>query len=487
MSQKERDVLKVLHGILAGQRTQAEAARLLRISVRQVRRLQRKLQADGDGALVHGLRGKPSNRRLPADFRAKVLRAYRRRSADFGPTLASEKLAGEGLAVSRQTLRRWLIEEGLWQRKRRRDVHRSRRPRRACFGELVKLGPAALPRLVAHLSDKRRTRMASVYPTLGGYGRTFDINPRVEKEPKPPKDAADVSDSQSPPRPTVGDLCYVALGQIVNRDFSAVRYIPSLQVAVDSPTHSRALHEGVKARWGSMTPEKHKASLLADFLKPDSESRLVGACLRLASYYPEALEPVALKLLAQPTYDFWGVYEFVRQELYKAKDPKECRRLFDAYLRRHGEASREGIMRRLFDDLDTLEAHEENRRSSPLTEFGDQPRKLLIQLYGKKKGVRSKDRPPYLETHSSNDVARLIEEGLTHDDSVKIDKAVRDLLVSTRSDSLALACMQRLTGRVYDALIEDYCRRRLPQLRGTRKEHFQAMLDRIGCRTTATG
>ena len=67
MSQKERDTLKVLHGVLAGERSQAEAARLLRRSVRHVRRLQRRLEAQGDGALVHGLRGRPSNRR--ADLR----------------------------------------------------------------------------------------------------------------------------------------------------------------------------------------------------------------------------------------------------------------------------------------------------------------------------------------------------------------------------------------------------------------------------------
>jgi hypothetical protein len=139
MSQKERDVLKVMHGVRAGERTQAEAARLLRLSVRQVRRLQRKLESDGDQALVHGLRGKPSNHRLSADLRRQVLRAYRHRYADFGPTFASEKLAEEGLVVSRQTLRRWLIEEGLWQRRRRRDPHRSRRPRRACFGELIQM------------------------------------------------------------------------------------------------------------------------------------------------------------------------------------------------------------------------------------------------------------------------------------------------------------------------------------------------------------
>jgi hypothetical protein len=139
MSQRERDVLKVLHSVQSGKRTQAEGARLLGLGVRQVRRLQRKLESQGDAALVHGLRGRPSNHRADSAFRRAVLAAYRRRYADFGPTLASEKLAEEGLTVVPQTLRLWLIAEGLWQRRRRRDPHRSRRPRRACFGELVQM------------------------------------------------------------------------------------------------------------------------------------------------------------------------------------------------------------------------------------------------------------------------------------------------------------------------------------------------------------
>lgn len=139
MSQRERDVLRVVRSVTQGERTQAEAARLLRLSVRQVRRLQRKVEADGDQAVVHKLRGRPSNHRLDVGFRRKVVQAYRRRYGDFGPTLASEKLSEEGLPVGPQTLRRWLAEEGLWQRRRRRDPHRSRRPRRSCFGELVQL------------------------------------------------------------------------------------------------------------------------------------------------------------------------------------------------------------------------------------------------------------------------------------------------------------------------------------------------------------
>jgi Helix-turn-helix domain len=139
MSQWERDLLKVMGPVLQGHRTQSEAARLAGLSVRQIRRIQKKLEKHGDLGLVHGLRGQPSNRRFAPAFRRKILTAYRRQFADFGPTLACEKLRELQLEVSPDTLRCWLIEEGLWQRRRRREPHRSRRPRRAYFGELVQM------------------------------------------------------------------------------------------------------------------------------------------------------------------------------------------------------------------------------------------------------------------------------------------------------------------------------------------------------------
>jgi hypothetical protein len=109
------------------------------LSVRQIRRIQCRLEEQGDGALVHGLRGKPSNHCFESGFRRKVLSAYRRYYLGFGPTFACEKLLDQELAVSPDTLRRWLLAEGLWQRQRRRESHRSRRPRRSCFGELVQM------------------------------------------------------------------------------------------------------------------------------------------------------------------------------------------------------------------------------------------------------------------------------------------------------------------------------------------------------------
>jgi hypothetical protein len=173
MSQRERDVLKVMQGVLDGTRTQAEAARLVKRSTRQVRRQERRLEADGDGALVHGLRGRPSNHRADPDLRRRVLRAYRQRYRDFGPTLASEKLAADGLAVEAETLRRWLLAEGLWERQRRRDPHRSRRPRRACFGELVQMdasihdwleGRGESMVLIAMIDDATSRIAAKFYP-----------------------------------------------------------------------------------------------------------------------------------------------------------------------------------------------------------------------------------------------------------------------------------------------------------------------------------
>lgn len=138
MAQRERDVLKVMALVLKGDRTQAEAARLLKRSVRQVRRLQRRLESEGDGAVVHGLRGRPSNRRIDPAAKQSALALYRAKYLGFGPTLAAEKLAeADRVKVKVRTLREWLLAEGLWTRQRRRDRHRSRRVRRACLGEMV--------------------------------------------------------------------------------------------------------------------------------------------------------------------------------------------------------------------------------------------------------------------------------------------------------------------------------------------------------------
>jgi len=138
LSQRERDRLKVLHDVKQKHLTQVEAGRRLKITDRHIRRLLLCLHERGDGALIHGLRGRPSNRKLAAPFEQRILARVRQRYADFGPTLAVEHLAKEGLRVSRETLRKWMTKASLWRpRSQRVKTIHVWRERRARFGELV--------------------------------------------------------------------------------------------------------------------------------------------------------------------------------------------------------------------------------------------------------------------------------------------------------------------------------------------------------------
>ena len=115
-----------------------EAGRRVQVSVRHLRRLLRRVRAEGDRGVVHRLRGRPSNRKIPAALQGRILAQVRRRYADFGPTLASEHLARDGWQVSRETLRQWMTAAGLWRsRRQRRPAVHVWRERRAAFGELV--------------------------------------------------------------------------------------------------------------------------------------------------------------------------------------------------------------------------------------------------------------------------------------------------------------------------------------------------------------
>jgi len=138
LSQRERDRLRVLQDVQQGHLTQVAAAQRIKITDRQVRRLLLRLREQGDRAVIHGLRGRPSNRKFAARFEQKILARVRQRYADFGPTLAAEHLAKEGLPVSRETLRKWMSKAAFWRPRSQRvkKIH-VWRERRASFGELV--------------------------------------------------------------------------------------------------------------------------------------------------------------------------------------------------------------------------------------------------------------------------------------------------------------------------------------------------------------
>ena len=175
MSQKERDRLKVVAQLKGKRMSQEEAAEVLRLSVRQVRRLLRRYEREGDAGLVHRLRGRGSNRRMDACVRDESIAVIRTYYRDYGPTLASEVLAAErGIVVSRETLRHWMIEAGLWDSRQAKVHHRQWRERKACFGELVQMdtsihdwfegrGESAV--LIAIIDDATSRIFLRFYPT----------------------------------------------------------------------------------------------------------------------------------------------------------------------------------------------------------------------------------------------------------------------------------------------------------------------------------
>jgi len=141
MSDGELRRLEVLRDVDRGGLPVGAAAQLLGRSERQVWRLLKAFRAEGASGLISKKRGRPSNRKTATAVRAAVLWIVRQNYADFGPTLAAEKLAGEhGFAFSSETLRKWMIAEGLWldRKQRRRHVHQPRH-RRECVGELVQV------------------------------------------------------------------------------------------------------------------------------------------------------------------------------------------------------------------------------------------------------------------------------------------------------------------------------------------------------------
>src|SRR6202023_1027741 len=145
MSTRELRRAEVLGRVKGHTLRLVDAAKMLELSYRQGERVGAGKSDEGAKGLQHRSAGRSSNRAKPEKFRRKVLQLIREKYSGteqerFGPTLAAEHLAEEdGQEVSEETLRRWMLAEGLWSRKRRRKAHRKRRERRQHFGDLVQL------------------------------------------------------------------------------------------------------------------------------------------------------------------------------------------------------------------------------------------------------------------------------------------------------------------------------------------------------------
>jgi transposase len=138
MSLRDLKRLKVIQQTIDRYIPQRVAASMLQVSERQVRRMVRRVRQEGDSGIVHRSRGRSSNHRLSQRIKTGVILLYKDNYKGFGPTFAAEKLFEKyKIRVSEETLRQWLMEEGLWKRQRKGRKHRKCRPRKECCGQMV--------------------------------------------------------------------------------------------------------------------------------------------------------------------------------------------------------------------------------------------------------------------------------------------------------------------------------------------------------------
>ncbi len=214
MSGKELRRLHVIRQAMDKKLRQREAGALLGLTVRQVRRLIKRVRAEGEAGLAHRGRGRPSNQRLPEKVKARVRRLYDRHYGDFGPTLAAEKLAEHhGITLSDETLRLWLRAAGVAHFQRRKRPHRSWRARKPHVGELVQLdgshhdwlegrGPHGV--LMAYIDDASSRVFARFYAYEGTIPAMDSFRRYIQRYGIPLAVYADQHTTyQSPAKPTV--------------------------------------------------------------------------------------------------------------------------------------------------------------------------------------------------------------------------------------------------------------------------------------------
>jgi hypothetical protein len=166
MKNRDAERLRIIQKVMDHGLTQVDAGVTLGLSERQIRRLMKRVRAEGPVGMIHRSRGRHSLRRFREAVKAKVLGLIKRRYADFGPTLAVETMQEKGEAdVSRETLRKWMIEDGLWQvRRKKRAVH-AWRERKAHVGEMVQMDGS-----MSYIDDATGRSWGRFYEYEGVYG-----------------------------------------------------------------------------------------------------------------------------------------------------------------------------------------------------------------------------------------------------------------------------------------------------------------------------
>ena len=223
MRQEELKRLHIVRQVLGRKLKQIEAADKLNLSYRQAKRITKRVREEGDRGIVHKSRGRPSPRKIAQKIRDKVIGLCRGKYKGFGPTLAAEKLFEiEKTNISKETLRNWLIHEGLWQRKRKHKKHRQWRERKHCFGEMIQWdgshhgwletrGPKCV--LISQIDDATGKKTGQFYNSEGTLPVFASLKQYIKKQGIPHSIYLDkLTTYKSPKKPTLED-------ELSNREF----------------------------------------------------------------------------------------------------------------------------------------------------------------------------------------------------------------------------------------------------------------------------
>ena len=216
MSKKELKRLPKIHMVLNKVMTQREAVSDLDLSERQIRRIVKRVREEGDEGIVHRSRGRPSKCKIPDEIKSRILTVYENNYGGFGPTFATEKLLERNkIKVSRETLRKWLMEKNLWERHRKNRGHRKNRPRKDCYGQMVILdgshhywfedrGPKLV--LMAYIDDATSNLFARFYDYEGTIPAMDSFKRYIERNGFPQSIYTDRHTTyKSPKEPTIED------------------------------------------------------------------------------------------------------------------------------------------------------------------------------------------------------------------------------------------------------------------------------------------
>jgi hypothetical protein len=195
ITQEELKRLHLVRKAIDKSITQAEAAGIIGVCLRQAQRIVKTVRIEGDKGVIHKSRGQPSNRALPDKIKDRVLRLYKEKYPDFGPTLGSEKLFEiDKIKINDETLRLWLLQAAIPYKKRKKRPHRQWRERKHSLGEMIQMdgshhdwfegrGPACV--LMGYIDDATGRPFARFYPYEGTLPAMDSFKRYIEKHGLP--------------------------------------------------------------------------------------------------------------------------------------------------------------------------------------------------------------------------------------------------------------------------------------------------------------